>query len=690
MDGLRNGVYWMDVKNKIKNDLWRWNYILPFVKKHQFDEKGKVDVINKVLRAYLQIHPVKNGSGRRTVGLDTKALLEKISVEIDVQNQFIYFVDTTKTIAVSGNILSNFTLDYSKIVCGSFNDLMKVAYGDDEYGQEAEAVADGIQSLINRIIECIRSSMLPMIIKEKRKENFEHMLDRPAEHFDEAIQRILFFNQILWQTRHRLNGLGRLDLLLEDLYNNDIQSGKLTKESAEIMIGDFLLQLSKYSDYKSDALQGDIGQIIILGGLQKDGSYFYNELTEMFLKAQAKLKSPDPKTFLRVSKSMPDSLLRTAIECLQAKNGSPLFSNDDVIIPSLIEFGVQAEDAYNYCTSACWEPFVVGKSLDQNNIAVFDYFIAFDELLNSEDIKKIRSFEDFLDAYICINQKCFKEFLEVIDQIKWARDPLVSLFTDGCNESRTDVSQGAAKYNNYGITTVAISNVVDSLLQIKKIVFDNAQYTLIKLNQFRVKNYKENPTLYTYLQKSERYYGHDDDKTIELVNRITDSMTVVARRYRNRFGGTVKFGLSSPGYNILSKKTAADVAGRKEGMPYNTHISCIDAPYTEVVRFASRLKYDKQRFNGNVIDYFIAPDFLNQNHEKFVLFMKGAIKSGFFQMQMNVLDSATLIDAKKNPQKYAGLIVRVWGFSAYFNDLPESYKDLLIERALNAEGQYIA
>lgn len=679
----------MNIKNIIKNDLWRWNYILPFVKKHQFDEKGRIDVINKVFHAYLQIHPVKNNNGRRTVGLDTKALLEKVRVDIDVKNQFIYFVDTTKTIAAPGNILSNFTLDYSKIVFGSFNDLVKAAYGDDEYGQEAEAVANGIENLINHVIDSISLSMLSTDIKEKRKDNFKHMLDRPAEHFDEAIQRILFFNQIMWQTRHRLNGLGRLDLLLADLYENDILSNKLTKESAEIMIRDFLLQLRKYSEYKSDALQGDIGQIIILGGLQTDGSYFCNDLTEIFLKIQAKLSFPDPKIFLRVSKNMPDGLLRIAIECLQAKNGSPLFSNDDVIIPSLIEFGVLTEDAYNYCASACWEPFVVGKSLDQNNIAVFDYFAAFDELLNAEDIQKVQSFEELLDAYICINQKHFKEFLKVIDQIKWARDPLVSLFTDGCNEKRTDVSQGAAKYNNYGITTVAISNVVDSLLQIKKIVFDNAQYTLTELNQFRVKNYRENPTLYTYLQKSERYYGHDDDRIIELVNKITDSMSVVAKKYRNRFGGTVKFGLSSPGYNILSKKTAADVAGRKEGMPYNTHISCVDAPYTEVVGFASHLKYDKHRFNGNVIDYFIAPDFLKQNLEKFVLFMKGAIKAGFFQMQMNVLDSETLIDAKRNPQKYAGLIVRVWGFSAYFNDLPESYKDLLIERALNAEKQHI-
>ena len=159
----------------------------------------------------------------------------------------------------------------------------------------------------------------------------------------------------------------------------------------------------------------------------------------------------------------------------------------------------------------------------------------------------------------------------------------------------------------------------------------------------------------------------------------------MASEYKNPLGGTVKFGLSSPGYNILSKKKAADVSGRKAGMPYNTHISCLDAGYTEVVNFAGKLDYSNQRFNGNVVDFFTSPLFIENNLDKFTTFMAGAIRTGFFQLQMNVLDSKTLIDAKANPEKYAGLIVRVWGFSAYFNELPESYKDLLIERAIAAE-----
>lgn len=672
----------MNIKTKIKNDMWRFNYILPFVKKYQFDEGGKYSVVKHILKTYMEIKPI-HGKGKRTVGLDTKELLSRVDISFDVNSRFVYFIDTKKTIAVPGNILSNFTLDYDKIVHGSFMDLATKAQGTDEYGMEAKLVIDGINILVKRIIDAIPLSQLSEELKEKHTEYFERILFAKAEHFEEALQRILFFNQIMWQTRHRLNGLGRLDKMLADLYQKDIDTDILTEEKACELVYDFLNQLSKYASYKSDALEGDIGQIIILGGNQPNGKYFCNGLTEIFLKEQANLKKPDPKTFLRVGKNMPDSLLKLAVSCLTAKTGSPLFSNDEVVIPVLKGFGMPNEDAYSYCVSACWEPYIVGKSLDQNNIMVFDYFKALDAVLNNG--VEYRSIEELVESYIKENGKCFKEFLQSVDEMKWAKDPLVSIFMDGCAEKRKDVSEGAAKYNNYGITTVALSNVVDSLFNIKKLVFKDKKYSLAEMNKARVENFDSAPEMFIEVTSLKKSYGHDIAEVEALVNRITSSIASIAKSYHNALGGTVKFGLSSPGYNILSKRMSADFSGRKNGKPYNTHISCTDAGYTEIVGFAGKLEYGDQRFNGNVIDFFMTESLIDENTGKFVLFMKGAIASGFFQMQMNLIDSKTLIDAKAHPEKYKGLIVRVWGFSAYFNELPESYKDLLIERALAAE-----
>lgn len=669
----------MSIKTKIKNDLWRWNYILPFVKKHQFDEKGKMNMVKYVLQSYEDIRPIK--SREKTVGNDTKKLLSSSKIEFDNSSQFVYFIDTHKTITVQGNILSNFTLDYDRIIHGDFETIALSAIGDDQYGKEAHAVIDGVRLLCKRITDEINVAGYPIEIALRRQNDFKEMLTRPAKHFDEGLQRILFFNQVLWQTRHRLNGLGRLDKILGDLYENDIKEGYTDYIKAADTVYDFYLQLSKYSSYKSDALEGDIGQIVILGGLGLDGNYFSNDLTKIFLEQQARLKKPDPKTVLRVSKKMPTELLEVSVECLKSKTGSPLFSNDDVVIPALLDFGMPAVDAYSYCTSACWEPYIVGNSMDQNNIAVFDFFSAFDIVLDED----YHSFEELLQAYISKNKEMFEIFLDKINEMKWAKDPLVSIFTDDCNKKRMDISKGAAVYNNYGITTVALSNVIDSLINIKKIVYDNNRYTLKELNSMRDNNFEHHIDLYEEFKCAKKSYGHDDAFVIDIVNRITGTIVEIAEKYRNQFGGTVKFGLSSPGYNILSKKTKADFAGRKAGMPYNTHISCADAPYTEVVNFASHINYNKQRFNGNVIDFFASPNFLEEQAAKFGIFLKMAIGRGFFQMQMNIMDSKTLIEAKKNPEKYKGLIVRVWGFSAYFHDLPESYKELLIERAIAAE-----
>ena len=137
-----------------------------------------------------------------------------------------------------------------------------------------------------------------------------------------------------------------------------------------------------------------------------------------------------------------------------------------------------------------------------------------------------------------------------------------------------------------------------------------------------------------------------------------------------------------------SREFEATFDGRRIGEPFIVHISSdiTSNPYTELIQFASKLDYNKASFNGNVIDFMVTPSFIESNKEKFLDFLILSTKVGFFQMQMNVVSSEILIKAKKNPKEFPDLIVRVWGFSAYFNDLPEEYKNLLIERALKSEG----
>lgn len=672
----------MSLKTKIKNDLWHINYILPFTVKYL--QEGKLNYFKQALPVVTRLRVIK-GDGKRDISSDIKALMEQVKLGVVDSTSFFYWLDTNRTIAVKGNVLSNFTLDYKRVLERPFNEIADEAVkAGGNYGKRAAVIKESVHILRNRIIQIINTECMDTAKQKRLNEEFFVLLEKPASHFHEGLQRILFFNQILWQTRHMLNGLGRLDKILGALYESDINDGYMSKEEAYNYICDFLKLLHKWYIDKSSALLGDVGQIILLGGIEDNGTYFCNDLTYMFLKAQAEVAQSDPKILLRVSCKMPRELLRAATEALTAKTGSPLFSNDDVVLPSLKKFGISHEDAASYCVSACWEPFIPGKSLDQNNICSFDFFKPLDTLLNELDGKSPENFTELVKMYDISLRNEWKRLLKTLDEYIWAADPLVSILTDGCNESGKDISEGGGIYNNYGVTSVGLGSACDTLLNIKKLVYLDQKYTLEELNKHRKENFKSASKLLEQLKKL-HHYAHDDVPAVKLVNHIISVTNKELDNYTNLLGGRVKFGLSSPNYIKAAKGMPADLAGRLAGMPYGTHISCTDVSYTEVINFAGKLNYSGYCFNGNVVDYFVSPGLIENNLDKLVLFMKAAIDAGFFQMQMNIMDSATLIDAKTHPEKYPGLIVRVWGFSAYFNDLPEDYKDLLIERALQSE-----
>ena len=120
-------------------------------------------------------------------------------------------------------------------------------------------------------------------------------------------------------------------------------------------------------------LLGDTGQIIILGGTDKEGSYKCNALTYRFIEASMELRLPDPKVLLRCSTKMPGDLLELALDCMSTGIGAPFLSNDDVVIPALLSFGYLPDDACKYATSACWEPLIIGNSCDQNNVKSINF-----------------------------------------------------------------------------------------------------------------------------------------------------------------------------------------------------------------------------------------------------------------------------------------------------------------------------
>ena len=606
-------------------------------------------------------------------------LLKRVDILPVASENFFYSIDCFKKLQLKNGIFDNYTIDYERVVAYSLNDSVSP---NTEYETERKTLVRALKAYADRVAKNKTLS----VKYGKALAAIDSLFERGANSFYEALQRILFINQLLWQTNHRLNGLGRLDKILFPLYQKDLENGVLTRDRAKALLADFFAVLHENYWFKSGGLLGDTGQIFILGGVNERGEYECNDLTYMFIEVSMKLKLPDPKVFLRCASSMPDDLLELALKCIATGIGAPFLSNDEAIVPRLIAFGYAPEDAYNYVTAACWEPLIVGSSCDQNNIRSFNFTQPFVRMLDGEELEKIGSFEELLAAYEKYLQTYIEEVLKPLTQTEFEEDPLITLFCDVALQKGKDILRGGAKYANIGLTSVAMGSLVNSLLNLKKHVFETKTYTLASIDKLRRENYADNAELREELKSLYPCYGSDDAEVVELTNRITLYASKEFEKYTTKWGGKFKFGLSSPDYVSQGKLTAATFDGRLSGEPFATHISCDQAlPTTELFGFAMKLDYDGNRFNGNVLDFFVSPSFLKANMEKYKLLLKTGFANGLYQLQMNVVDSKTLIVAKANPKLFPNLVVRVWGFSAYFNDLPEEYKDLLIKRALESE-----
>jgi formate C-acetyltransferase len=609
-----------------------------------------------------------------------RQLLSKVNIVDDTQSPFFYSIDQSVLTLSRKSKIGNLTPDYTVLLESSISALEKNVDG---FELASSALKD-IKAYCLRCIDNLEKSK--SIYKEIKIEHLRRMLKNKAETFHESLQRILFVNQLLWQEGHSLIGLGHLDKILYPYYKHDIDNGVFDKERALYLIKEFLITLHGSYAYKSNVLLGDTGQIIVLGGLTEEKTYLCNDLTYMFIQALMELQIPDPKILLRVHRLMPLELLQKSVRCIQTGIGCPLFANDEVIIPKLSDFGYEQNDVYNYGASACWEPFIIGKSSDANNVYSLNFMLPLQAVLFSgrNDYKTyyafLAAYKQELYSYI---QKCITK----VFQISWESAPLLSLFTDYCIERKLDISNGGAKYNNYGFTTVALANVINSLLNVKKYIYELQALSLPELIDILLNNYNGREDAQKLFKNEPVRYGVDNDEVLALTNDLLGFVTkAIEENTPSKTGRKIKFGLSSPSYISAANNMPATPDGRNYNSPFVVHISNDKAvDFTSIFSFASKVDYSQNRFNGNVVDCIVSSHFIENNFDQFVLLLYNSFVLGIFEMQFNVLSSAVMLEAKKHPEQFERLIVRVWGFSAYFNDLPEDYKDMLIERALEHE-----
>ncbi len=501
----------------------------------------------------------------------------------------------------------------------------------------------------------------------------------PASSFREALQFIRIVNWAGWLEGDYHMTLGRFDMYCGPYLEDDLRKGAETEESALDLLCDFFLALNKDTDIYFSIYRGDNGQSLTLGGVDREGRHVWNTLSKLCLLASKRLKVIDPKINIRVDRTTPAELYEQGSELTAVGLGFPQYTNDDVVIPGFMSKGYSLEDARDYAIAACWEIVVPILSADVINVGALSFAKVIDTAFH-EALPEAPDFESFMAAVEAeIRDEC--DIITGRMQNLWfIPSPFYGLFFP-CE----DISKGA-KYNNFGIHGTGVATAADSLAAIRKYVFEEKSITPEEYIRAVDANFKGYPELLHKLRYDAPKMGNDDDYVDGLASRLLAIFADALEGKKNCRGGVFRAGTGSAMYYIWHPEeigASPDGRLRKEGLGTNYSASLFARTQGPLSIVKSFSKPDlKKTINGGPLtlefhrSMFAAEDGI----KKLAALVKVWIDNGGHQLQLNTVDADMLRDAQAHPEKYPQLIVRIWGWSAYFVELDRAYQDHVISR----------
>jgi formate C-acetyltransferase len=506
----------------------------------------------------------------------------------------------------------------------------------------------------------------------------------PARTLHEALQSMFFMFSMFHLAGVTLQGWGRMDQYLEPYYRRDFAEHRLTRAEAGELLAEFFIMANRENDIYGMVQQGDDGESLMLGGCRRDGSSAVNDLTLLILETSCDVSMINPKINLRIDSHTPEYILEAGVRLTGRGLGFPQYCNDEVVIPSLVNFGYPLEDARDYTVAACWE-FVVKNGRDiPNNMAV-NLALAADRAIR----RALGEHADF-DALLSYIAPAIREQIEMPEP-ELLPNPLFSAFSGRCLERGCDLHAGGGDHLNFGCHGCGSSTAADSLAAVKKWVYDRKEVSPEELLHALETDFRDDGSLRKKMQDAPKT-GNDDPETDGYLKFIFDTFAdELAKLGKNRFGGRIRPGTGSAQFYVLMTRTdrkfrlGTTADGRRDGEFISSSLA--PAPGVRADGIFSILKtYGKLDYrklcNGGPITLEFAPAYFRnpEAREKTVGFLRAFVNSGCQQIQMNVLDRATLLDAQAHPERHRDLIVRVWGWSGYFVELSKDYQDQIIGR----------
>ena len=563
--------------------------------------------------------------------------------------------------------ISNLSPNYERVIA---NGLLAERENADEYGKR---IIDAIIDLADRYKE--------QAAKEDKEELVKVLTRVPrygATNFYEALQMFRILHYSLWLEGDYHNTVGRLDKYMYPYLKADMEKGVYTRETALEMVEDFFLSFNKDSDLYVGVQQGDNGQSLVLGGVDENGEEVFNVLSELCLEASRNLLMIDPKINLRVSKNTPIRVYELGSELTKAGLGFPQYSNDDVVIEGLQKLGYELKDARDYAMAACWEFIIPKVGADVANIGALSFPKVIDTCLHKY-LTECDTFDAFLEK---VKEEIQRECDNICDNIKdlwFVPSPFMNIMIDG------GIYDGA-KYNNFGLHGTGVATAADSLAVISKYIYDEKRFTKEELMEAVDSDFVLHSELLPVLRYEAPKLGNNEDLPDAMLVRLLKDFSDSLKGKVNCRGGVYRAGTGSAMFYLWhANEIGASPDGRRKGEPFGTNFSAslfarINGPLSVVQSF-TKPDFTENTNGGPLTLEFAASMFKDEDSvKKIARLVKTYIDLGGHQMQLNAVNTERLKAAQANPEEHRQLVVRIWGWSAYFVELDKEYQDHVLRR----------
>lgn len=543
----------------------------------------------------------------------------------------------------------------------------------------------------------------------------------PAETFLEAVQSVWFI-QLLLQIESNGHSLsyGRFDQYMNPYLQTDLDNGSITEERAieiltNLWIKTFTVNKVRSQAHTLSSAGSPLYQNVTIGGQTRDKKDAVNNMSYLVLRSVAQTKLPQPNLTVRYHKNLNPDFLNECIEVMRLGFGMPALNNDEIIVPSFLDLGVEEGDAFDYSAIGCVETAVPGKwgyrctGMSYMNFPKILLVTMNDGIDPSSGkrftaghghFKDMTSYEELQDAWEKVIAELTRMSVIVENAVDLALerevpDILCSALTQDCIGRGKTLKEGGAVYDFISGLQVGIANMADSLAAIKKLVFEEKRITPEELWNALEENFQstKGKKIQQLLINEAPKYGNDNDYVDQLVVNAYHTYIEEIKKYPNtRFGRGPIGGLRYAGTSSISANvgqgfgTLATPDGRNAGEPLAegcspSHARDQKGP-TAVFKSVSKLP-TREITGGVLLNQKVSPAMLStkENKEK----LKMLIKTFFnrldgYHVQYNVVSKDTLVNAQLHPEKHRDLIVRVAGYSAFFNVLSKQTQDDIIGR----------